>query len=346
MFPISALIYIVYTLVITTLAYLSTKAKSRPLAIFVWFVTVMFWGLRDGIGFDYIGYVEIFQDIQNDHDSSVELLFYFLSKLFAPFKNGYVAVLLTYTALTYYFLFVGFWKLKIFWQGIFFSIIFQFQFMAANQVRQALAIAIFLYSIPYILNNQKVKFFITIILTCIFVHFSAVILFICFPLYKIRLNNNLWIFLVVVSYLLSLVGIFSSLGNLVLNSLPIPEVYKHFLNSSWINNEVIGFSIVQLFNMSITVFLILNSKYIKYEGLITLLASGFIFYSVFIEYHLFLRLSFYFVYINIICAGLFVKNDRYNKSSLLNMICFLFFFMICIQATNMHGVLPYNTILV
>ena len=70
---------------------------------------------------------------------------------------------------------------------------------------------------------------------------------------------------------------------------------------------------------------------------------GICLYIVFVEYHLLLRLSFYLFYINLYVVSSFCKEKKSGR--ILVIISVIFFLFICAQSTNMHGVIPYKSLL-
>lgn len=339
---ISAIIYILYGIISVGIAYVAQKNNSKIIAGIAYLIVVLFWGFRCNIGFDYDGYVQIFDDIRYGQRSYVEIGYYYLNYIFSPWGNGYIGTFFLASAVTFFFLFKAFWERKILWQGLFFSLALQFQFMAANQVRQAIAIAIFLYILNYLENRSYLKFVIGIICIVFAFHTSAICLLFAIPLSRIRLNKIIWTIILVATYFLYLKGYFVSLGNYLFEILPIPERYTAYLLGDRVNPEQIGFSLVQLSNVLIGLYLLWNEKYILSKSLLPVFLAGLVAYMVFIEYHLFLRMSFYFVYSNIILASLLCSRSP-KKGFPLVVFCGLLFVLICLQSSNMHGVLPYQS---
>lgn len=336
-------LYLSYALITVLIAYVAQRNKDKELALLSYFICVLFWGLRKDIGFDYDGYVTIFKDIQFANHSYVELGYFYLNKLFSPFKDGYIGVLFLSTAITFGFLFYALWRYKILWQGLLFSLVFQFQFMAANQVRQAMAIAFFFCFVHLLRNRRFIKFAICVIITTICIHTSSIVLILCIPLSLIKINKYFACSTVVVVYLLYLKGFWTPFGHLLFTLLPVPEAYENYLLSNRVFSEEVGFSIVQLINVTLGIYILWNKKDIP-NYLYSLYYFGLLAYLIFIEYHLFFRMSFYFVYLNIIAIS-FVCKSQPKKSQIVIVASILFFVLICSRSTNMHGIIPYQSIL-
>lgn len=342
----SFLIYTFFLLVSSVLALMSQLCKKRINSIAFLIVTyifiVTFWSLRYGIGFDYDSYIDISKEIRNGYDSYVEPIYHLASMLF-QFNGGEFFTISFMSAVTYFFLIVSFYRNNILFQGVFFSIVLQFQFMASNQIRQALAIAIFLFALEYI-EKKKYKIWIPIlILDVLLCHTSAFILFLIIPLAQnIRFSNNKWIIIIVVLYALQLIGVFRNLGNIVLTSLPIPENYMHFIYSDRVLAEEIGFSPVFLFYIIITIYILI---YYNPQNRINLnlFLIGLSLYIVFIEYHLLQRLSMYCFYVIIFIISKYCINSKQHGINVI-LASIVFYLFLITRDTNLHGVIPYKSL--
>ncbi len=340
----SVVIYSIFGYLIVITSYLGEKGKNKGLIALSFFIIVIFWGLRRDIGWDYEGYVEIFRNAQNNYNWNIEPGYYYLNILFTSLRDGYIYVLLIATIITYLFLFKALKKFKILWLGLYFSLVYQFQFMAANQVRQAIAISIFLYALYFLIKKKYLLFCIIVILTAIFVHLSAVALFLAIPFSKIKLSRRVWTIIIVSAYVLYIIGCFKLFGNYLFSILPLPEQYARYLLGERVNPEEVGFSIVQLCNVIIAIYIIWNYPHFNKSKLLPIYLLGMLMYMVFIEYHLFLRASFYFTYVNIILSSLIYKHSH-NRGIPLIIFSGLLFMLICSRETNMHGIIPYQSLL-
>lgn len=241
-------IYSLYSLSTVGIAYVAERNRSKILALFSYIICVIFWGIRKDIGFDYIGYVEIFKDIQFGGSSYVELGYYLLNKFFTPYKDGFIGVFILSSAITFGFIFFTFWRNRILWQGLLYSLVFQYQFMAANQVRQAMAIAIFISFVHFLQNKQYLKYTLSVILTTLLVHSSAIFLLLGIPLSLIHFNKYAAVIIILLIYLLYIKGYWSNMGYWLFSIIPVPESYSHYLLTERVFSEYVGFSLIQLFN--------------------------------------------------------------------------------------------------
>lgn len=340
------LIYSMFMLISVTLAFISqhcSQPKNKLLFITVTYLFVVaFWGIRYNIGFDYKNYIEIYYEIKHGETSYVEPVYFFLCLIFSTVTSGEYYVIAAMSVITYWALFLFLLKKNILWQGLFFSLVFQFQFMAANQVRQALAVALFLVLLPYIEKKQRIKWIAGVLIISFFCHASALFLLLLIPFCRINLSGKKWCLILSILYILYLGGFFRNFGNILLTNFPLPENYQHFLLTDWMEAEEVGFSLVMLFNVLVALYVAWNYK-MDDKRIFTLYMLGMCLYIVFVEYHLLLRLSFYLYYINIYVVSLYCKEKKSGRIILI--ISFLFFLFNCAQSTSLHGTIPYKTLL-
>ena len=341
------LIYTYFGIFSITFAYLSQICKRKENQIIfitiTYILVVTFWSIRYRIGFDYDNYIHLFYEIKNECQSYyVEPMYTLLCKLFAKIDKGEYMVIASMSALTYLFLFHILIKKRILWLGLFFSLAFQYQFMAANQIRQALAISAFLCLLPAIENKQPRKWIIGIILITLFFHTSALFLLFLIPFCNIKLSGKKWSLIISILFVAYLNDVFLKLGNFLFLTLPIPEKYQIYLLTERIEAEEVGFSLVMLFNILVAIYIAWNYQ-LKENRIFTLYMIGICMYIIFIEYHLLQRVSFYLFYINIYIASIFYKQQ--NKKGLWLILASIVFSLFNFaQSTNMHGVIPYKTL--
>lgn len=252
-------------------------------------------------------------------------------------------MILLSSAITFGFLYYTFWKYNICWQGILFSVVFQFQFMAANQISQAISISIFLSFFHLLLERKYTTYIICVLLITFLIHYSSIFLLLAIPISLIKINRWLACICLILVYVAYLAGIWKNLGNILLTTLPIPETYVHLLSSGKLQPENVGFSIVQLFNVAMCLYAIWNKRFID-NSLSMVYFCGIILYIIFIEYHLFLRISTYFLYTDILAISLLCRK-RPQKGKIVVIISALFYIMICSQESNLHGVIPYDSVI-
>lgn len=340
------LVYTLFGFVSVLLAYFADLCRNSlhklPFVVLSFIVVVVFWAIRYDIGFDYENYIYIYYELKYGYSSYVEPFFTIISSFFADTKGGEYWVIAAMTFFTYLFLYIILIRKKILWLGLLFSLAFQFQFMAANQIRQAFAISVFLCLLPLIETKQTIKWCIGIILIALICHTSAIFLLFLIPFCRINISGRIWCIIISILFLAYLGGAFHQFGNYLFSILPVPENYQHFLSTERVEAEEVGFSLVMLFNILVALYLAWNYK-LKEKRVFTLYMLGICMYIMFIEYHLLLRISFYLFYINIYVASLFCK-EQSKKGIWLILASVVFSLFNFAQSSNMHGVIPYKTL--
>ena len=336
----SAIIYCIFLIVSCCLAWVTEKAHYNPIGIlFTYAFIVCFWSIRYKIGFDYVGYMDIFYDIKHNRNSYVEPGFWLLNRCFAFSSIGYVWVLTIMTALSYFFLFKLFIRERILTYGIFFSIVFLLQFMLANQVRQAFVLVYFFYIFHYLEEKRYWKYILYLLPMFAF-HFSVLALFLIIPFARIRFKKITWIFFIVITYILYLLGVFKTIGTSIMTVLPFYEIYQ---GTERMLAEDVGFSTVMLFKIFVALYLLIFENSIKRPVMMTVFLGGIVLYNVFIEFHLLGRIVNYFSYFNVILAALLCRNNIRNGSLIL-LFSAIVFLLLAGKEPAYHGTLPYQTI--
>lgn len=192
----SIIIYNLFILYFFTFLFINkiVIARQSLFAIFFSYLfIVVFISFRFDVGADYYNYSLLFKEYAFADVFSVRpdrLIFFYLSKLFNFWDQGYVAVLAVYTLLTYALLFDLLKKKNILILG--FLVFFSFGFFVdtLDRVRQITAAVIVLYAYSK-LEFLKYRIFFIIIIAATFVHLTAVLVILAYPLFKINFNNKL-----------------------------------------------------------------------------------------------------------------------------------------------------------
>ena len=197
--------FIVYIVVFLILfIWVKPFPKLHKLPLLIVFLFSLF---RYDTTSDYVNYVKMFYDIQEGFLSrDIEPAFILLSKIFSFYEYGYIFVFVCFTCLAYYLIYKFLKYFNIVYWGSVFFVLFQFPFMFDNIIRQSVAIALFAYSIQYMLSNNVKKYIILNLIGFCF-HYSAFIClllyFVAIPLSKVRINKYfavLFILILFVSY--------------------------------------------------------------------------------------------------------------------------------------------------
>lgn len=323
------------------LAFQTERSNYNPVWLTITYLcVVIFWAVRYQIGFDYEGYMDIFLSVKYDRFTFVELGYYYLNKLFSFSPHGYIYVIGLTTAMIYLFLFKMMVQRHILLYGLFFALGFQFQFLAANQMRQALVIAGFLYAIRYIELKQYWKYIIWMAVLMLF-HFTAIFLLIVIPLSKIKLPKWACLTALFGAFILLQLGVFKTLGTIILQSMPFYEQYQNM--AFRMQAEDTGFSIVMLFYLLVACYLILYRNTIDHPALFNVYIIGLTAYIMFFDFHLLNRMMQYFTFLNIILASLLCKHS-FKNGILLIIITFVAFNLLSAKKPNLHGIQPYQTL--
>lgn len=195
-----------YTILVAVALNLSQNKKLINILLFnfLFILLALFSGLRDNVGVDFNSYYNLFYDIKQNNEVYFEYLNIFLVKFIFYIGGNSQLIFLIYAIITTLF-FIKY--IKNFSSNYYLSIIIfisfgMFYFATFNQMRQYLALVIFLYALKYIYKQDFLKYSLLILLTT-FIHLSSVVLL---PLYfflnkKFSIKKYLVIFFI---YILSL----------------------------------------------------------------------------------------------------------------------------------------------
>lgn len=334
---------IIYTLFMIFSCLLARKAETseyNPVWVFATYVfIVLFWSIRYQIGYDYAGYVHGFLMVRYGAPTMLEPAYYLINWIFSGSPIGYVGVFTVMSVLCYYFLFKVFIREKILTYGVFFSLAFQLQFMASNQIRQCFVLIVFL-CIVHLLEQRKIWQYVLWSLFLMVFHISSVFLLLAIVFSKIRFPRIVWFVLIIGTYMAYLAGVFRVIGTKLMQLIPL---YDRYQGSSRMEAEQTGFSIVMLFWVIIALYLLLYEKNINRPLLFNVYMCAIVLYCAFFEYHLITRVVTYFTYLNVILAAILCKN-RQRDGVVLIIISFLAYLLLCLKVPNLHGIQPYQTI--
>ena len=196
-----------FTLFLTTiLGTLSDeKVNRKPFIMVNGLILILFAGLRDSsVGTDTNGYVYSYLWHQRDSlnlfsgaSTSIEIGYQFLEAVAHQFSSQYYSILLLISSITIIFQLKGIYalsqKLSL---SIFVLITLGFYTFTFNGARQGIALAIFIYSIQFIVNNKFKHFLFFIGLGFIF-HRSIIVTLPLYFLFRFKFNIKLIILLVI-----------------------------------------------------------------------------------------------------------------------------------------------------
>lgn len=314
-------------------------------------ILTLFNGLRVGIGNDYAQYLNIYNQINAGLYSAIEPTYILLSKLLFDAQYGFNYLLAIYTFLTYLILYRVIYEYKI---GCLSSILLfstGFVFYANNQVRQALATALFIYSIRYIISRDFLKYVGFIFFGAVFFHFSSIILIAAYFIKKTYFNRFFIIFILCLSFVIMKLNLVGSIIVNIISILPYySDLYLKRFSSAFVPQEGSGIGII--FWMLIAAYIVLYQRKTSSPVLVNLFIVGTIINIIFINYDIFERISFYFIYIRFILIALIMKSMTMKNGVLCVLSCSILISSIVFSGCevlydlNKHGVTPYVNLMI
>lgn len=246
------------------------KKEEKSLIItIVWLI--LFYSIRTDYGNDIPEYIRVFHrfrfysfDNLINYDERFEIGWAVLNLIFQPF--GWQIFLLFQTGfwfISVYYFISRFCKPKNYWL-IFIFFLFSTLFLSSlSMLRQTMAMAIVLWSVPLLLNKKIIKGIIVIIVASLF-HKSAIVCLIQVPImYATKANSRVLIISYLVLFSL-LLGVDVLMKN-VLHYFLSFESFENFENYA-VEKNTVGSGFGVLFQVIIGVLFLLNSKKnIKYK---------------------------------------------------------------------------------
>lgn len=169
-------------------SYLDRKINKAYYLIFL-SVLILFAGLRYNVGVDYQSYKDFFNLVLSGNNIYMEDSFVLLVKLIDLIDGEEQLLYFIYAFLTVFFTskFIEYFSLnKVF--SLYIYLTFAVFYLASfNGIRQSLAVAIFMYSIKFIVERNLFKY-ILLIMIATFVHKTAVLMFPLFFILNKQLN--------------------------------------------------------------------------------------------------------------------------------------------------------------
>lgn len=288
--------------------------------------------LRFDVGWDYVGYYEAVRD--ND---------VYLIRKFEPLSQLLFNIAIYFDTPHLIFLFFGiptyfliYKTIKRYSISVRFSILLYLSFFYLESfgfIRQALAVSICFWSIRYLFERRFIRFFICIVLACMF-HASALIVLFAYPLYrKISLFHLFW-----------LIPLLFAVKQILFTLMANWELYANYLDEL---DEMEGGSLIRIFYILLYISLLLfknrsvgiRENYFLFTiGLA--LSFPFLFGS-----HLGVRLSSYFFIYFILLIPALLKNI---KLKCLYALAAFAFFMLTLFMTSRDPIksqyIPYQFI--
>jgi len=321
------------------------KSSSNHILIVLSFLVVfLFVGLRYNVGNDYEAYTYLYNAIRGGVNTHVEYGYYALNKVFSYNLDGYKYVMIVSSFITFLFLYMTLIRDKILSLGLFFVFTFEFLFLINDQVRQGVAISIFLFSIYYIEKRYFYKYLIFIISAALLFHYSALLLIPAYFIYRKKIASWIWFVAIIVSFIFYLKGFFQKI---LINLIAFIPYYgeRYVKYSKFVTPEELGSGMAVLFWVLLALFIAYKQHKIERPVLINLYLFGMVFYLIFLDFHLLSRAAAYMFYIKILIFPLYlsVEKNMFFKITIL-VIALLFFELEVFLDLGKHGGFPYQTI--
>ncbi len=329
--------------------YLISKRYNKPNLVFVYLFLLALIGF-DSVS-DYQNYVTSFQDISKGFAADRFVLyepgFVWLNELFSFWDYGYIFVIGIATIAAYYTMYRYFEKYDVVALAMILFCAFGTNIIFDNIIRQNIAFGIINF-IFFLYLEKKVRLW-TIIVACLVAaqfHTSALFvmpIYLLMPLLrKTILSFNTVLILTLITYGLSVAGVFESMQDILFSNLGAFELGARFMNHGEFDVAERGFSIVMLCTVFIATLpcLMINKTqdanlkiFINITWIINIVAI------IFFNLQFFSRITEYFIDFKYISIAYFIK--KYKITYCKNQLIYLFkqFIMIplfCLSILSMR----------
>ncbi|OMQ09856.1 hypothetical protein BXU01_15855 [[Flexibacter] sp. ATCC 35103] len=287
--------------------------KACSLAILA--ILVLVGGLRDRIGWDYNSYTNWY--LKGTRDDSVEFGFLFIMKIFRYLHLDYKLLFFTFSFFTYLFAYLAikkYTKKRSLPLLLYFLIpvLFLYSF---TYIRQYLSVTLAFYAFTFLVDKKYITYVFLMIMG-ISLHYSCLIPFIIFFLiyrYEDSIKNYHLYILIVISFIISQIGVIYWLSLLLQDS--------HYLY--YVSSEAIPVPLLKLLIMNVMGFLVI--KYFDKEGfqndyqryLLLFYVCSIFFLNIFSESRELTRVYIYFRIFEIILVADIIRYSIRNRKFLL-----------------------------
>jgi transmembrane protein EpsG len=193
-------------------------------------------GFRYDVGNDWAGYVSDFNNIKTNtflafEDQYYEFAFFYINKIISGLGLSYHWMFFSISFISWYFLYKSLPN-KLIPLFIFFIFITEYFFWSMNGIRQFVALAIWTYSIRFIIKREKYYYFLFLFIASLF-HTSAIILTFFYFL-KLKYNRKLFLILFFISSFVGttdyILQIFFKMLTLSADSIPLIGTYLRYFD--------------------------------------------------------------------------------------------------------------------
>lgn len=361
----SAIFYFLVCSLIIYLAWIGEKRKKKKIVIWAYVILGLMTVLRYDIGNDYLGYVELINEIEDkvalgyspfqiwkyfdfDHEYGIYLLSWLFSWTFRPYVGvigvyGLIAVVLLYKSLNRYH---GYHAL-----GILIYVISGIMFNSWDWVRQSVAFMIVLYSLPFIEERKPVKFVLTILWGILF-HKTIILMLPFYFITYFRINRYIVAGTLLVTVVLYFANFFQNALGEIMQYADMAEGYESYTKNQQALEQAESFNfklrcLLYVLFWSTLVVLMPQKENVKKN----LLFVGAVFFLIASGSQALQRISFYFLIACIPALPSTWQQLKRIKIPILNMAIITLLFVMTglwvrdIITHNNRGCTPYDSVL-
>lgn len=343
----SLLWYVCVMLFATCAAYIGEhqrqELKYRFYIGIAFLVVLLFCGCRYYVGNDYGNYVYAFTKYKDWGNYSIyepgfDLLFF----LFGDNPVGYLWVFAIAAGITYLFIFKSLVKEHCVALGIYFLFTLGFLTCANDQIRQGIAISIFIYAAKYIKSGEFVKYICLIVVASLF-HYSAVVLILAYYIRFIKFSGRIWTALILGAYILHLVGFWQEyIGKLIAIIPYYGEIYVQSARFLIAEETSSGLGVLFVVCLGVTMAVVYNK--LQRPVYATIYLSGTLLQIIAIGFMPIERIAYYMVFVNILAFPLLFKTQKTKFIGMgITIVAFFYYSLQSFTGLEKHGAVPYRT---
>lgn len=213
--------------------------RNRVLIISIFTILFLVSALRYEVGFDYCGYIGIFQRIYEYRRVSTEIGFNLIVRFFQWFlgPDTFIPIFAAMAWITIYYMIKSLYQeMKIFWLGFTIFMMSAFYFNSLTTIRYYVAFAMAMYASKFILEKKHLKFIIYILLAAT-IHMSVLVVIPVYYFASLRWKKSI--------YLLVSIGVISLLLFEDFYRRIIFFIYPYYENSIYDTNTTSLFNIIK-----------------------------------------------------------------------------------------------------
>lgn len=337
--------YLILIIVVIILSEIKYKSFFlRPLALFF---LIVFVGFRYDVGADYLSYEQIFNDAPQSSFSEllIEPGYMFINHLVLFFTNNFYWLTTLIVAIQLFFFHKAIKDFEYYTFALFVFITMNLGAMV-NEMRQYIAILIFLYSLKFIYNRSFLKYLALIIFGACF-HYSLLFVLPLYFLLNRKLSYYLYPLVFVISFVVSKIGVFDKLISYLIAFSP----YSVFMETDLIEKVNTDSGLGFLFKNLLGILILINykrilEKYPKYLVYMNLYFCFLICRNLFFDIGILMRLNLYFQISEIIAYPLFIYAlfKKYNQVEVIVLFSMLLMSLFFMGILNENFHLTYQTI--